>query len=75
MSRSPGIRIDRCVCQRTTFAELLPRARAEGWTLADLGRETGCGEQCGLCRPYLDRMLEDGTIVFHELLESPEDAP
>ncbi len=45
------------------------------WTLAELCRETGCGEQCGLCRPYLDRMLEDGTTVFQELLEPPEDAP
>ena len=75
MTRSPGLRIDRCVCQRMTFAELLPRARAKGWTLADLGRETGCGEQCGLCRPYLERMLAVGTTIFHELLESPEDAP
>lgn len=75
MSRTPGLWIDRCVCQRMTFAELLPRARAMHWTLAELCHETGCGEQCGLCRPYLDRMLEDGTTVFHELLEPPENVP
>ena len=50
-------RSDRCICRGVPFAELLPRARAAGWTLADLIRETGCGGQCGLCRPYLRRML------------------
>jgi bacterioferritin-associated ferredoxin len=50
------------------FGELLPRARAAGWDLEALVRETGCGAQCGLCRPYLRRMLATGEIVFHELL-------
>jgi len=36
-------------------------------------RETGCGAQCGLCRPYLRRMLETGETVFAEILT--EDAP
>jgi bacterioferritin-associated ferredoxin len=50
------------------FAELLPRARAAQWTLADLIRETGCGGQCGLCRPYLREMLMTGRTAFHDLL-------
>lgn len=75
MSGRSGLRIDRCVCRGVSFAALLPRARAAGWTLAQLGRETGCGAQCGLCRPYLRRMLADGTTVFHELLEPSEEAP
>jgi bacterioferritin-associated ferredoxin len=57
-----------CVCQRVPFAELLPRARAAGWALPDLVRETGCGGQCGLCRPYLRRMLATGETTFRELL-------
>lgn len=65
----PGITIDRCICQRYLFAELLPLARAEAWTLVDVMRETGCGDQCGLCRPYLRRMLQTGETVFHEILE------
>ena len=64
-----GIRIDRCVCQRMTFAQLLPLAQAGRWTLDDLMRETGCGAQCGLCRPYLRRMLVTGEVVFHDILE------
>ena len=65
---APPLRIDRCVCRNQTFAELLPRARAAGWDREALTRETGCGAQCGLCRPYLDRMLETGETVFHQVL-------
>lgn len=63
--------VSRCICRETSFADLLPRARAHGWDLADLMRETGCGAGCGLCRPYLRRMLQTGETVFHELL-TPE---
>jgi bacterioferritin-associated ferredoxin len=61
-------RITRCVCQRMPFATLLPLARERGWTLDDVIRETGCGDQCGLCRPYLRRMLATGETEFHEVL-------
>jgi bacterioferritin-associated ferredoxin len=50
------------------FAQLLPLARAEGWDLDQLVRHTGCGAGCGLCRPYLRRMLATGETVFRELL-------
>lgn len=63
-----GIRITHCLCRRQPFAGLLPQARRQGWDLATLMRETGCGAQCGLCRPYLRRMLVTGETVFTELL-------
>ena len=63
-----AVRIDGCICRSTAFEDLLPRARAHGWTLDDIMRETGCGAGCGLCRPYLRRMLRTGETVFHELL-------
>lgn len=63
-----GVRVTHCLCRRQPFARLLPLAREQGWTLADLMRETGCGAQCGLCRPYLRRMLQTGETVFTELL-------
>src|SRR3954451_24411107 len=66
--RRPGVLVTMCVCRRQPFADLLPRARAAGWALADLVRETGCGAGCGLCRPYLRRMLATGETEFHELL-------
>lgn len=37
-------------------------------SLNQLMRETGCGAQCGLCRPYLRRMLATGETVFHQIL-------
>jgi bacterioferritin-associated ferredoxin len=64
----PGVEITRCLCRNLTFAQLLPLAQANAWDLPALVRETGCGAGCGLCRPYLRRMLETGETVFHELL-------
>ena len=60
--------VSRCICRNADFAELLPRARAAGWSLDDLMALTGCGAQCGLCRPYLRRMLRTGETAFTELL-------
>jgi bacterioferritin-associated ferredoxin len=67
----PSILVTMCVCRRTPFAQLLPLARAGGWGLDELARETGCGAGCGLCRPYLRRMLETGETEFRELLREP----
>ncbi len=62
------IAVTLCVCRQLTFSRLLPLARERGWALDDLVRETGCGAGCGLCRPYLRRMLETGETSFAELL-------
>jgi bacterioferritin-associated ferredoxin len=67
-SRAGSVLVSRCICRNVSFAELLPRARGAHWTLNDLVRETGCGGQCGLCRPYLREMLLSGQTEFHELL-------
>lgn len=60
--------IDRCVCMNRLFSDLLPEARARGLGLAELSRLTRCGDRCGLCRPYLRRMLATGETVFHHLI-------
>jgi len=67
-SPSSSVVVSHCVCKATPFRELLGRATASGWDLADLVRQTGCGAQCGLCRPYLSRMLRTGETEFHEIL-------
>ena len=67
-SRAGTVLVSRCICRGVEFAELLPRARTSHWTLNDLIRETGCGGQCGLCRPYLREMLLTGRTAFQELL-------
>lgn len=63
-----GVLITMCLCRRMPFERLLPLARDAGWDLVTLIKETGCGDQCGLCRPYLRAMLADGRTVFRELL-------
>jgi bacterioferritin-associated ferredoxin len=64
----PPVLVAMCVCRRVPFASLLPLARAGGWGLDQLVAATGCGGACGLCRPYLRRMLVTGETEFRELL-------
>jgi bacterioferritin-associated ferredoxin len=71
--RAGSVLVSGCICKATPFGELYPRAVAAGWSLDDLMRETGCGTQCGLCRPYLRRMLRTGQTAFTELL-GPDDS-
>ena len=67
-SRSASVVVSQCVCKATPFRELRGLATASGWDLAELILQTGCGAQCGLCRPYLSRMLRTGETEFHEIL-------
>jgi bacterioferritin-associated ferredoxin len=60
--------VSRCICRDLSFSDLLPRARTAGWSLENLMSETGAGAQCGLCRPYLRRMLRTCETAFHQLL-------
>jgi len=60
--------IDRCFCERKTFAALLEKARREGLDLAGLARAEGCGTHCGWCVAYLRRALRTGETSFAELL-------
>ncbi len=69
------MRIDRCHCFRTTFAELKAVAEAAG--VRDVERlraHAAFGEKCGLCRPYVRRMLRTGETVFREIV-TEADAP
>jgi bacterioferritin-associated ferredoxin len=47
-----------------TFDRLLRLAREYDWSLEELVSNTGCGDQCGMCHPYLARMLETGETRF-----------
>jgi len=60
--------IDRCVCKKTLFADLLPQVRANDWDLQALTAATGCGGQCTLCLPYLHAMITRQITVFHAVL-------
>ena len=66
-----GVLISRCICQNLAFSQLRVLAETNRWQLSDLIENTGCGAQCGLCRPYLRAMIETGQTEFRELL--PQD--
>ena len=66
--------VDRCVCVRRTFAELIRLARQRGFTtLADLADATGAGRGCNGCRAYLQASLDTGCTEF--ALRAPGQPP
>jgi bacterioferritin-associated ferredoxin len=56
--------VDRCVCHNITFAELKEIALRLGNDPERVSRETGCGEGCGMCMPYIHRMIATGETEF-----------
>ena len=68
--------IDRCLCFGVTFAELAEVADATGAsTVPELQRHVTFGRKCGLCHPYVRRMLRTGQTVFHEVVTSADEPP
>lgn len=67
-----SIRIHRCVCVNRSFADLLEQAEAEGLGVDQLMYESGAGNGCRLCRPYLKRAIETGQTEFTQILIDPE---
>jgi bacterioferritin-associated ferredoxin len=62
-----------CLCYPHSFAELKGLAEQNHWqTVADITAAVGCGSGCGLCRPYLTRMLETGETAFTILRPEPD---
>lgn len=54
--------VDRCLCERKSFTELLAMARERGIDDAKkVGEITGCGRRCGLCEPFISYMLATGV--------------
>jgi NAD(P)H-nitrite reductase large subunit len=41
-------------------------------TVEEIAREVKCTTGCGLCRPYIERMLETGETAFSVI---PADEP
>lgn len=59
-----------CLCYPNSFATLKALAQAHGWrTVDDITAAVGCGGGCGLCRPYLAKMLETGETAFAIITE------
>ncbi|MDE2128015.1 MAG: (2Fe-2S)-binding protein [Armatimonadetes bacterium] len=57
--------VRQCLCYPHTFAALHALALARGWReVSEITAAVGCGGGCGLCRPYLARMLQTGETAF-----------
>jgi bacterioferritin-associated ferredoxin len=57
--------VQSCLCFPHTFAEVKAEAEREGWTtVEEITEALGCGGGCGLCRPYLEQMLQTGETAF-----------
>ncbi len=56
--------VDRCVCFSVTFRTLRDYAQQHRCGLDELQARFGCGRGCGLCIPYIRRMLETGETSF-----------
>ena len=70
------IRIDRCMCFGTTFAELAEVAERTGARSVEaLQAHALFGRKCGLCHPYVRRMLRTGETVFGEVITEADEPP
>ena len=63
--------IDRCLCFQESFAALYALAQKTGAaSFEELQKHVTFGENCRLCRPYVERMLETGETTFHQIIKS-----
>ena len=63
-----------CLCYPHSFKKLKELAQSNAWTTVEqITSAVGCGSGCGLCRPYLARMLETGETAFAILSPDPVD--
>jgi bacterioferritin-associated ferredoxin len=53
--------VDRCVCRDVLLAEMV-RMQSEGASFERIRQKTGCGQQCGLCVPYIRAALATGRV-------------
>lgn len=68
------MQIDRCYCFQRTFAELkIISGEHAARSVADLQRYVTFGLRCGLCHPYVRRMLRTGEVVFHEIVTAQDE--
>lgn len=68
------IRIDRCYCFQKTFVELREVAEeTDACTVEALQEHADFGHNCGLCHPYVRRMLRTGETVFGQVVREADE--
>ncbi|MBN4056783.1 (2Fe-2S)-binding protein [bacterium AH-315-J21] len=61
--------ITHCVCHEVSFAKI--KKLSESMETSEIGalqKEIPFGGNCGMCLPYIKRMLKTGETVFSELV-------
>jgi len=56
--------VNRCVCFKKTFAEILNFAQINGYNQEKIEEILKCGTGCGLCKPYIAECLKSGKTEF-----------
>lgn len=65
MTDSPlTIRIDGCRCKDISFQELLEMSDVLGKDIDLIALSTGASIECGTCRPWLERALDEDMPCF-----------
>jgi len=64
----PDRPVKQCVCYEITFLEL---KNSGVKTLDEVVLKFGCTTGCGLCQPYIERMLSTGETEFAVIGELP----
>jgi bacterioferritin-associated ferredoxin len=63
------VEVDRCFCHEKTFAALKQVAEISGASsLEELEEEVEFGDQCEICRSYVQKMLDTGETSFTSLI-------
>lgn len=62
--------VTHCICANLSFADLLRLAREHGWGFEELTQHTGATRGCGMCLPYVAKMLQTGQTSF-EVMDVP----
>ncbi len=70
------MRIDRCVCHAVPFERVLRHCREHPDAgFEDVRRALKCGSGCGLCEPYVRRLMRTGQTVFHQVITARDEPP
>lgn len=70
------MRIERCVCHKVEFSTVKRwLASHPGAHFAEIKQEFKCGTGCGLCAPYLRRMMRTGETVYYQIVTERDEPP
>lgn len=66
--------VNRCVCFDVSFVRLKDHIEKHGGGLDEIQRTFLCGKGCGMCIPYIRRMIQTGETSMPVMLTEAADA-